>query len=91
MHKCFVINLSKDYLKNQDIKLSEWLTSTRTDGKADALTLFILCLAMDTHCFIHTKSGYWTTLKDDPKDHLEYTQCCNLHLSFLGSGNFIQY
>ena len=38
-----------------------------------------------------TNSGYWTTLKDDPQDHLEYTQCCNLHLSFLGSGNFIQH
>ena len=91
MHKHFVINLSEDYLENQCIKLSEWLTSTRTDGKADALTLFILFLAMDTHCFTHTESGYLTTLKDDPQDHLEYTQCCNLHLSFLGSGNFIQH
>ena len=90
-HKRFVINLSKDYLKNQNMKPSEWLANTRTDGKADALSLFILCLTMDTHCFIHTKSGYLTTLKDDPQDHLEYTQCCNLHLSFLGSGNFIQH
>ena len=68
-----MINLSRGYLKNQNIKLSELLASTRTDGKADALALFILCLAMDTHCFIHTKSGYWTTLKDNPQDHLEYT------------------
>ena len=86
-----MLNLSKDYLKNQNIKQSEWLASTRIDGKADALALFILCLSTNTHCFIHTKSGYWTTPKDDPQDHLEYTQCCNLHLSFLGSGSFIQH
>ena len=79
----------KGLLGESKFKLSEWLASTRTDGKADALALFILCL--DTHCFIQTKSGYWTTLKDDPQGHLEYTQCCNLHLSLLGSGNFIQH
>ena len=59
--------------------------------KADILALFILCIVTDTHCFVHLKTGYWTTLLDDPQNHNEYSQRCNLHLSYLGKGSYVQH
>ena len=43
------------------------------------------------HCFVHLKTGYWTTLLDDPQNHDEYSQRCNLHLSYLGKGSYVQH
>ena len=40
---------------------------------------------------MHLKTGYWTTLLDDPQNHNEYSQRCNLHLSYLGKGSYIQH
>ena len=56
--------------------------------KADILELFILCIAKDVHCYVHLKTGYWTTL---PQNHDEYSQRCNLHLSYLGKGSYVQH
>ena len=59
--------------------------------KADILALFLLCIATDTHCFVHTKSGYWTTLAETPQSHIEYIQRCNLHLNYLGKDTYVQH
>ena len=90
-HKKFVAKLAGDYLKAKNVKITQWLKDVKANSRADVLTLFILCIATDTHCFVHTKVGYWTTLLDDPKKHMEYVQQCSLHLSYLGNGSYAQH
>ena len=43
------------------------------------------------HGFVHLNNGYWTTLRDSPNNHLEPIQRCNVHLSYLGRGIFIEH
>ena len=51
----------------------------------------MLCIATDTHCFVHIRSGYWTTLADNPQSHTEYSQRCNLHLNYAGKGIYVNH
>ena len=44
-----------------------------------------------THYFVHLKQGHWTSLKDAPATLLEFVQCCNIHLSYLGNGIFAEH
>ena len=90
-HCKFVAKLVAHYLKAQELKLSQWVKEVNKGCKADILALFILCIATDMHCFEHLKTGYWTTLLDDPQNHNEYSQRCNLHLSYLGKESYIQH
>ena len=96
--RCFVLTYKKyggkldgDYLKERNLKIRQWLKDVKACSRVDILILFILCIATDTHCFIHTKVGYWTRLLDDPKKYTEYVQQCNLHLSYLGNGSYVQH
>ena len=57
-HKKFVRKLAGEYLKDWNLKITEWLKSIKASSKADILVLFILCTTTDTHCFMHTKVGY---------------------------------
>ena len=60
--------------------------------RADVLVLFVLCVLTGTHRFVHLKQGgYWTSLKDVPVTHLEFVQCCNVHLSYLGNRIFVEH
>ena len=43
------------------------------------------------HCFVHLNNGNWSTLWDSPNNHLELIQRCNVHLSYLGQGIFIEH
>ena len=90
-HEKYVSKLASDYLEERSLKITQWLKYVKAGSRVDILTLFILCIATDTHCFVHTKVGYWTTLLDDPKKHTEYIQRCNLHLSYLGNGSYTQH
>ena len=68
--------------------MAEWIKNRQMSR---VLGLFILCLATQTHCFIHIKGGYWTTLKDVLTNHLEFMQQCNMHISYVGNGIFIEH
>ena len=46
---------------------------------------------MKSHCFVHLEGGhYWTSLEENPVDHEMLLQKCNLHLAYLGCGNYVQ-
>ena len=87
-HLKAVCNMAKEYLSSKGLTLQTWLISLREGKRADILRLFLLCLATQTHCFVHHKNGYWTTLLDPPETHMELIQRCNIHLSYLGRGIF---
>ena len=90
-HRKFVNKVASKYLSKHSLKLQEWAKDLNKGCKADTLALFLLCIATDTHCFVHTRSGYWTTLADNPQSHMEYSQRCNLHLSYIGKGIYVQH
>ena len=47
---------------------------------------------MKSYCFVHLKgSRYWTSsLEETTVDHDTLLQKCNLHLAYLGCGNYAQ-
>ena len=90
-HRKFISKVACKYLSVHSLKLPQWVKELNCGCKADILALFLLCIATDTHCFVHTESGYWTTLAETPQSHIEYSQRCNLHLSYLGKGTYVQH
>ena len=79
------------YLKSKGLKIPTWLAGVKSRKKADILTIYLLSKVTMTHCFIHVQNNkYWSTLKNELTTHKEFMQRCNLHLAFIGQGNFIQ-
>ena len=59
--------------------------------KGDVLTLFVLSIITGVHCCVHLKwHNYWTTLKETLVAHMEYMPRCNIHLSYLGQGTYVE-
>ena len=85
-HKGFITNLANNYLKSKGLKLATWLNRIKEGRRTDILCLFLLCVITGTHCFVHTKSGIWTTLHEEPPTQQEFIQHCNLHLRYIGCG-----
>ena len=90
-HRKFVNKAASKYLSEHSLKLQEWAKDVNKGCTADILALVLLCTATDTHCFVHTRSGYGTTLANNPQSHTEYSQRCNLHLSYVGKGVYVQH
>ena len=90
-HRKTVNAMARDYLDGKGLTLQTWLSGLKEGRWADVLGLFLLCLATQTHCFVHLKNGYWSTLRDPPDNHLELIQRCNVHLSYLGRGISIEH
>ena len=78
------------YLQSKGYKLPTWLGGVKEGRWANILAIFLLCKVTQTHCFIHVKNGYWSTLQEDPQSHLEYIKQCNLHLIYMGAGIFTE-
>ena len=90
-HKHQIAIFAKDYLNSKWLDIITWLTGPKTGKRADVLALFLLCKIMKSHCFVHLKdSQYWTSLEETPVDHDTLLQKCNLHLAYLGCGNYAQ-
>ena len=62
------------------------------DGhKGDVLALMGLCLLIEKHMMVHLKGGtIWTSLKVIPAMHDEMIKQVDLHLVYLGRGNFVR-
>ena len=90
-HKHQIAKFAKDYLDSKGLDINTWLTRPKTGKRADVLALFLLCRITKCHCFVHLEGGcYWTLLKVNPGDHDMLLQKCNLHLAYLGYGNYAQ-
>ena len=68
----------------------DWLSEVKDGKQVDILSVYILCKATQTHCFIHHYGGIWSTLQEDLKSHQEYVQRCNLHLVYIGSNAYAE-
>ena len=90
-HRRFVMKLAKTHLTERSLSLPQWLKALTNGCRADTLCLYILSIMTETHCFVHIKNGTWTTLGEIPHTHAEYSQHCNLHLSYMGNDTYAQH
>ena len=90
-HRRFIMKLAKTHLTEHSLSLPQWLKALTNGCRADTLCLYILSIATETHCFVHIKNWIWTTLGEIPHTHAEYSQCCNLHLSYMGNDTYAQH
>ena len=90
-HKQRIATLASDYLKSKELDIVHWLNGPKRGKQADILALFLLCKITKSLCFIHTKNErYWSSLDVTSQNHDELLQRCNLHLAYLGGGNYAQ-
>ena len=89
-HKKLVHCTAGKYLQSEGLKLPNWLNGLKEGRRADTLAIFLLYKVMQTHCFIHVKSGFWSSLQEDPLTHQEYIQRYYLHLLDLGAGTYAE-
>ena len=89
-HKKQVHGISTKYLQSRGLKLPDWLYEVKDGKPANILTIYILCKAMQMHCFVHINGGIWSLLQEDPISHQEYVQRCNLQLLYLGSSVYAE-
>ena len=89
-HKKVVHCAAVKYLHSKGLKLLVWLNGVKEGSRADILSIFVMCKVTQTHCFIHTKNGIWSSLYEDPQTHQEYIQRCNLYLLYLGFGVYAE-
>ena len=90
-HRQWIATFTSDYLKSKGLDIVNWLNGPKTGKQADILALFLLCKITKSHCFIHLKNGgYWLSLEQTPQNHDDLLQQCNLHLAYLGAGNYAQ-
>ena len=90
-HRRFIMKLAKTHLTEHSLSLPRWLKALTNGCRADTLCLYILSIMTETHCFVHIKNGIWTTLGEIPHTHAEYSQRCNLHLSYMGNDTYAQH
>ena len=90
-HKHQIARFAKDYLDSKGLDINTWLIGPKTGKRADVLALFLLCRITKSHCFVHLEGGhYWTSLEVNPEEYDMLLQKCNLHLAYLGCGNYAQ-
>ena len=90
-HRRFAMKLAKTHLTEHSLSLPWWLKAITNGCRADTLCLYILSIMTETQCFVHIKNGIWTTLGEIPHIHAEYSQRCNLHLSYMGNDTYTQH
>ena len=91
LHKQYFNSLAATYLNRKGLTLDNWLDSMHDGHKCDVLALMRLCLLIEKHVIVHLKGGtIWTSLKVIPTTHDEMIKQVDLHLVYLGRGNFVR-
>ena len=89
LHKQYFNSLAATYLSRKGLTLDNWLDSVHDGRKGDVLVLLGLCLLIEKHALVHLKGGVnWTSLKNASILHDEILRKVDLHLVYLGQGNF---
>ena len=89
LHKKYFNNMAKTYLTRKGLSLDNWLDSVQDGRKGDVLTLLGLCMLIEKHALVHLHDGaIWTSLRDSQNSHDEALDRSDIHLIYLGRGNF---
>ena len=91
LHKQYFNSLAATYLNRNGLTLVNCLDSMHDGHKGDILALMGLCLFIEKHVMVHLKGGtIWTSLKVILATHDEMLKQVDLHLVYLGRGNFVR-
>ena len=89
LHKHSLNSMAKIYLDRKGLTLNNWLDSVQDGCKGDVLVLLGLCMLIEKHAVVHLHDGsFWSSLKDYKDSHDETLSKSDLHLIYLGRGNF---
>ena len=68
-----------------------WAEAIQDGHRPDFFVLFTLSALLEIHTLVHIKDGgMWSTLENPPVSHEELIACCELHLAYMGQGQFIE-
>ena len=89
LHKKYFNTMAKTYLTRKGLSLDNWLDSVHDGRKGDVLTLLGRCMLIEKHALVHLHDGaIWTSLRDSQNSHDEALDRSDIHLIYLGRGNF---
>ena len=81
----------KPYLDSKKLSFDDWLMSVKQGQRGDIMLIYILSIMKGLHTCIHLKNGKtWSTLRAVPIHHMELMRRCNVHLTYFGSGIYLQ-
>ena len=75
------------------LSIEDWALSVKLNRRGDILSLFTLCALTSHHAMVHLRNGnLWTTVDTpDSYDHDELLSICDIHLAYIGNGQFANY
>ena len=91
MQRHFFTSMATICFKHKGLTMDSWLDSIIDGCKGDVLTLLGLSMLVEKHVLVHLKGGnIWSSLKTIPPKHPDALKQIDLHLVYVGRGNFIQ-
>ena len=91
LHRHFFTLLATKYFKCKGLTMDNWLDTVIEGCKGNVLMLLGLCMLVEKHVLVHLKFGaIWSSLKTVPSTHPDALKQVDLHLVYLGRGNFIK-
>ena len=91
MHRKHIARKAVGYLESKGISIEVWADGIWDGRKGDVLVLYTLNLLLETHTIVHLKDGLtWSTLAQKGADHSEDLKCCEIHLTYVGRGLYIE-
>ena len=74
------------------LSIKDWALSIKQNRRGDILSLFTLCALTSRHAMVHLRNGnLWITVDTpDSYDHDELLSICDIHLVYIGNGQFAE-
>ena len=68
-----------------------WAEAIQDGRRPDFFLLFALSALLEIHTLVHIKDGgMWSTLENPPVSYEELIARCELHLAYMGQGQFVE-
>ena len=85
-----ILSKAGRYMELKKLSIEDWALSIKQNRRGDILSLFTLCALTSRHAMVHLRNGnLWTTVDTpDSYDHDELLSICDIHLAYIGNGQF---
>ena len=87
-----IISKAGRYMELKKLSIEDWSQNVKSNRRGDILSLFTLCALTSRHAMVHLRNGnLWTTVNTpDSYDHDKLLSICDVHLAYIGSGQFVE-
>ena len=92
VHQQAILSKAGRYMELKKLSIEDWALSIKQNRRGDILSLFTLCALTSRHAMVHLRNGnLWTTVDTpDSYDHDELLSICDIHLAYIGNGQFAE-